>query len=188
VVRAILMDAEARAGDKVEATEGGHLREGILSVANIVRGLGFVNSSAVGDYSSLGGYSAALNERPYASGSVFNFFPPDYVIPGSTLIAPEFGQENTATGMLRLTLADNTVYNRITGFTVDLSKTSGLGITAANPGNLVDSLGNLFMHGQMPAAMRTAIINHITTLTDNGQRVRVAAYLILTSPQYKVLH
>jgi uncharacterized protein (DUF1800 family) len=188
VIRAILTDSEARAGDTNENTEGGHLREGILTVANAVRGLGFTNTSAAGDWSALGNYSAGLNERPYASGSVFNFFPPDYVIPDSTINAPEFGQENTATAMLRLTLADNIVYNRLSGFTVDLSKTSGLGLTAANPANLVDSLGIVFMHGQMPATMRTAIINHITTLTDNGQRVRVAAYLILTSPQYKVLH
>jgi uncharacterized protein (DUF1800 family) len=188
VIQAILTDTEARAGDANENSEGGHLREGILTVANAVRGLGFVNSSSVGDYSGLGNYSATLNEKPYASGSVFNFFPPDYVIPDSTINAPEFGQENTATAMLRLTLADNIVYNRLSGFTVNLSATSGLGLTAANPANLVDSLGIVFMHGQMPAAMRTAIVNHITALTDNGQRVRVAAYLILTSPQYKILH
>ncbi len=188
VIKAILTDSEARAGDTNEGAEGGHLREGILYVANVIRGLGFVNSSSVGDYSALGNYSATLNERPYAAGSVFNFFPPDYVIPDSTINAPEFGQENTATGMLRLTLADNVVYNRISGFTGNLSATSGLGLMAANPANLVDSLGIVFMHGQMPATMRTAIINHIAGLTDMGQRVRVATYLIITSPQYKVLH
>ena len=39
---------------------------------------------------------------------------------------------------------------------------------------LVDSLGTIFMHGQMPANMRTAIVNHVMTLTDPAQRVRVA--------------
>jgi hypothetical protein len=89
---------------------------------------------------------------------------------------------------VRLTLADNLVYNRIGGFTVNLSATGPLGVEAANPANLVDSLGVIFMHGQMPAAMRTAIINHISTLTDMGQRVRVAVYLIITSSQYKIIH
>ena len=46
----------------------------------------------------------------------------------------------------------------------------------------------LFMHGQMPSQMRTAIVNHITTLTDPAQRVRVATYLVITSSQYKILH
>ena len=45
---------------------------------------------------------------------------------------------------------------------------------AANQGNLVDYLGMIFMHGQMPANMRTAIVNHITPMTDMGERARVA--------------
>jgi hypothetical protein len=104
------------------------------------------------------------------------------------LVAPEFGQENTATGVLRLTLADDIVYNRISGFTVNLAATSPMGLLAANPANLVNALSTMFMHGQMPANMQTAVIQAITPLTDNGQRVRVATYLVLTSSQYKILH
>lgn len=188
VITAILTDPEARAGDTSTTADDGHLREGILYVANVIRGLGFTNSSTVGDYSTLGNYSATLAERPYASTSVFNFFPPDYVIPGSTLTAPEFAQENTNSSIVRLTLSDNFVYNRISGFTGNLSATGALGLMASKPANLVDSLGIIFMHGQMPAAMRTAIINHISGLTDLGQRVRVATYLIITSSQYKIIH
>ena len=44
------------------------------------------------------------------------------------------------------------------------------------------------MHGQMPADMRGVIVNAISGLSDYGQRVRVATYLILTSSQYKVMH
>jgi hypothetical protein len=36
--------------------------------------------------------------------------------------------------------------------------------------------------------MQTAIVNHISTLTDMGERVRVAVYLVITSSQYKILH
>ncbi len=110
------------------------------------------------------------------------------MLPGTTLNAPEFDIENTATAVLRLSLADSIVNNKITSFTVDLSNTSALGLTAANPANLVDTLGMLFMHGQMPSNMRTTIINAITPLTSNAQRVRIALYLITTSSQYKVIH
>ena len=134
-------------------------------------------------------------EKPYTSGSVFNFFPPNYVIPGTTLNAPEFGQENTASAVLRLTLANQLVYSQISGFTVDLSKTSALGITASKTGvaatdcaNLVDSLGVIFMHGQMPAQMQTDIVNHVATLTNIPERVRVATYLVIASSLYKVEH
>jgi hypothetical protein len=110
------------------------------------------------------------------------------VIPQSTLNAPEFDLENTASAILRLSLADTMVNNKITGFTVNLGTTSTLGqIAAANPGNMVDTLGVMFMHGQMPANMRTEILNAINGL-GTAQQVRVATYLVITSSQYKVMH
>src|SRR5450756_2039369 len=175
----------------------------MLYMTNVMRALAFTNNDAVAgkdvvanaSYNTVGNYTSPLGERPYSSGSVFNFFPPEYVIPGTTINAPEFGQENTASAVLRLTLANTIVYNGISGFTVDLSKTSALGITASktgiaatDSGNLVDALSVMFMHGQLPAAMKTAIVNHIATLTDPAQRVRVATYLVITSSLYKVEH
>ena len=188
VVRAILTDTEARAGDTNPSFDGGHLREPILFITAMMRGLGFTNTDANGSWFSLSSQSNKLNEEPYRANSVFNFFPPDYVIPDSTLNAPEFDIENTATAVLRLSLADSIVNNKIGSFTVDLSATSALGMMAANPANLTDTLGMLFMHGQMPANMRTTIINAITPLTNNAQRLRVALYLVITSSQYKIIH
>lgn len=203
VITAILTDADARAADASPSFDGGHLREPMLYMTNVMRGLGFVNNDAKAgndvianaSYNTVGNYTSPLGEKPYTSGSVFNFFPPNYVIPGTTFNAPEFGQENTASAVLRLTLANTLVYNGVSGFTVDLSKTSALGITASatgnamtDSGNLVDSLGVIFMHGQMPAQMRTNIVNHIATLTDPAQRVRVATYLVITSSFYKIEH
>jgi uncharacterized protein (DUF1800 family) len=203
VITAILTDADARAADTSPNFDGGHLREPMLYMTNVMRGLGFVNNDAKAgndvianaSYNTVGNYTSPLGEKPYTSGSVFNFFPPNYVIPGTTFNAPEFGQENTATAVLRLSLANTLVYNGVSGFTVDLSKTSALGITASatgnamtDSGNLVDSLGVIFMHGQMPAQMRTAIVNHIATLTDPAQRVRVATYLVISSSFYKIEH
>jgi uncharacterized protein (DUF1800 family) len=195
VVRAILMDPEARAGDTNPNFDGGHLREPMLYMTNMIRGLGFVNTDVNGYWGTLSNYSGNLSERPYGSGSVFNFFPPNYVIPGTTTNAPEFSLENTASAVLRLSLANSVVYNGISGFRVDLGSTSALGIMASktgnamtDSGNLVDALAVIFMHGQIPANMRAAIVNHIATLTDIGQRVRVATYLVITSSQYKVQH
>ena len=203
VLQAILLDQEARAGDINAAFDGGHLREPMLYLANVIRGLGFTNNDAAAgkdvvanaSFASLSNYSSPLGEKPYTSGSVFNFFPPSYVIPGSTINAPEFGQENTASTILRLSLANSVVYNGIGGFTVDLSQTSALGIAASktgnattDSGNLVDTLAMIFMHGQMPPQMRTDIVNHVATLTNIPQRVRVATYLVITSSFYKVEH
>jgi hypothetical protein len=195
VIRAILEDPDARAGDTNPSFDGGHLREAMLYTTDVVRGLGATNTATDGDYSSLGNYTSALGERPYSSGSVFNFFPPNYIVPGTTFNAPEFGQENTASAILRLTLADNLVNNRISNFSIDLTATSALGVLASKTGNaatdsgaLVDSLGTIFLHAQMPTNMRTAIVNHVATLTNIPERVRVATYLVITSSQYKIEH
>jgi hypothetical protein len=203
VVTAILMDTEARAGDSAPSFDGGHLREPMLYIANVIRALGFVNKDAAAgkdvvaniSYNVVGAYIHPLGQMPYSAGSVFNFFPPNYLIPGTNVLAPEFGQENTAQALLWLTLANSMVFNVINGFSADLSKTSALGIMASKTGNaaidsgaLVDSLGLMLMHGQMPTEMRNTIIAHIATLTDPAQRVRVATYLVITSSFYKVQH
>jgi uncharacterized protein (DUF1800 family) len=188
VINAILTDTEARAGDTDPTYNGGHLREPMLYLTDVMRGLGFVNTDPNGYYYNLSNYTNPLSQKPYSSGSVFNFFPPDYVIPGTTQLAPEFSLENTASAILRLTLANQLVYNQLSSFSVNLSATSPLGVMAANPGTLVDELGTIFMHGQMPASMRTAIVNHISTLSDPAERVRVATYLIITSSLYKIEH
>ena len=196
VITAILMDPEARAGDTDPTADGGHLREPVLWLTDLVRGLGFTNNGvtagldpvANASFSSLANYTSRLGQTPYQASSVFNFFPPNYVIPGTTANAPEFALENTASATLRLSLADTVVSNKVSGFNVDLSATSPLGTLASNPGNLVDTLGTIFMHEQMSSQMRTEIVNHISTLTDMGERVRVATYLVITSSQYKIEH
>jgi uncharacterized protein (DUF1800 family) len=188
VIRAILEDTEARAGDTNPLYDGGHLREPMLWMTNYLRAMSFTNTDPNTSYYSLSLSSSNLGQRPYHSGSVFNYFPPDYVVPQTTLNAPEFGLENTATAILRLSLADTLVNNKITGINTDLSATSTLGqIAATSPANLVDTLNLLFMHGQMPADMRAQILTAISGL-GTAQRVRVAVYLIITSSQYKIMH
>jgi uncharacterized protein (DUF1800 family) len=192
VVRAILEDQEARAGDTDPTQDGGHLREPMLYLANVMRALSFANTDTSDPwepyYGTLSNYSGNLSQKPYGSGSVFNFFPPSYLIPGSTTNAPEFALENTASAVLRLTQANSLVYNQISGFSVNLSATSPLGLIASSPQNLVNELSTMFMHGQMPSNMQTEIVSHISTLTDMGERVRVAVYLVITSSQYKIEH
>ena len=188
VIRAILEDKEARAGDTNPLDDGGHLREPILWMTNYLRAVGFANTDANGSYIALSNYSSVLNERPYRSGSVFNFYPPVYFVPQSTLNGPEFDLENTSSVILRLSFADSLVNNKIIGFTTDLSATSTLGqLAAGSPANLVDRLSLMFMHGQMPADMRTEILSTIGGL-GTAQKVRVAVYLVITSSQYKVMH
>jgi uncharacterized protein (DUF1800 family) len=195
VIAAILNDPEARAADTNPAEDGGHLREPILYFTGILRALQFTNVNSQGRYDIATSYTEPLGETPYGAESVFNFFPPSYVIPGTTINAPEFGQENTAAAMLRLNLADSIVRNHLTSFLIDMSQTSVLGQIASATGNagvdsanLVNALDILFTHAQMPAAMKTAIVAQATQLPVIGQRVRVATWLVISSNFYQIEH
>jgi len=192
VIRAILMDPEARAGDFNPNYNGGHLREPVLYLTNVMQALKYMDintgTAKQGAYVGLRNYTSPLGEIPLRSSSVFNFFSPSYVIPVTTLNAPEFGLENTASVQLRLALADQLAENQIAGFNGNLTVTSAMGQLAGDPGALANRLGEMFLHGQMPPAMKEMIVDEISKLTDIGQRVRVAVYLVISSSEYKVMH
>jgi hypothetical protein len=201
VLTAIFLDSEARAldaqtGDAIESNpsvQDGHLREPLLFVPNLLRGLNATPTSttAVYPYMNLAANGlGALNEQPFNQGSVFNYFSPFYIIPSTSINAPEFALENTGTVIPRLTLTDAIIHsNSSYGMSVDLSATGVLGSQASNPAGLVDYLGSIFMHSQMPTDMRSALITEVTSIpaTNPGERAAVAAYLVLTSSQYKIL-
>jgi uncharacterized protein (DUF1800 family) len=195
VITAIITDPEARAADTNPAEDGGHLREPILYFTGILRALQSTNNNSQGRYDAATSYTAPLGETPYGAASVFNFFPPSYVIPGTSINAPEFGQENTAAAMQRLNLADSIVRNHLTSFNIDMSQTSVLGQIASATGNagvdsanLVNALDILFTHAQMPTPMKAAIVAHVTRLSVIGQRVRVATWLVISSNFYQIEH
>jgi uncharacterized protein (DUF1800 family) len=192
VLTAIFTDPEARAGDTAEQLSDGHLREPILWITGMWRGLGVVNVDPNNYWQSLSNLSADLGEQPFHSPAVFNFFPPNYVIPGTSLNAPEFGIENTATVMSRLNLANSLVFNAFTTFNVDLSMTSPLGQVYTSQGSpgVVQALNNLFLYGMMDNATATAITNEITTApgVTPAEQIRLAVYLVVTSSEYKVIH
>ena len=201
VITAILMDPEARAndiqtGDELEtnpATQSGHLREPALWAMDIARGLNAVVPNAGNAYPLINmgnGQLVAIGEPPFGAPTVFNFFPPDYVIPQTTINAPEFGLENTGSIIPRLDLADYIMHNSTGGLFVDFTAAGPFGSKAADAGALVDYLGMIFMHGQMPTDMRTAIVDYVSMVpaSDATDRASLAAYLVVTSSQYKIMH
>ncbi len=201
VITAILMDPDARAndtltGDELEtspAVQSGHLREPALWAVEMARGLNAAVANPTAGYPLINmgnGQLVAIGEPPFGAPSVFGFFPPNYVIPQTALIAPEFALENTGSIVPQLNMANYMMHNNASGLTVDFSTSGPLGGRGSDPGALVDYLGMIFMHSQMPSDMRAAIVDNISSIaaTNPSARASVAAYLVVTSPQYKVMH
>jgi uncharacterized protein (DUF1800 family) len=183
VVNAILMDPEARRGDDVTQVQpsDGKLKEPVLFMTNLLRAM-----NATSDGANLDSYSSDMKEEPFESPTVFNFYPPDNGIPGTTLLGPEFRIFNSTTAISRVNFVNDLVYGSISNTTTtDISAYLGL---APNPGALVDSLANVMLHGQISDSARNTIVTTITGITDNTRRTKSAIYLIGSSSQFQVQH
>ena len=109
VVKAVLMHAEAR---KMSDTSG-KLRDPVLRLAAYLRA--FPHKSDTGNWrvGNTDNVATSLGQTPLRAGSVFNFYRPGYVAPGTTaatagLVAPEMQitHETTAAGWVN-TMRDN---------------------------------------------------------------------------------
>ena len=143
-----------------------------------------------------GNFTSALSEKPYTSGSGLQLLPTQLHYSWHDTPTRRSSVSRTPRrAILRLTLADNLVNNRICTLAWTSARPARLGLMASATGNattdstnLVNALSNIFMHGQMPAQMQADIVSHVATLTNIPERVRVATYLVITSSHYKVEH
>ena len=190
VIAAILLDSEARRGDDPTTANGndGKLREPILYIAAILRAFG-ATSDGLGPVN----FASSMSEAPMESPSVFNFFPPDYGIPGTNLVGPEFALQTTATALVRANFVNSFVFGSIgAGTTVSFTPYANLAASPDASGQLMDSLNALLLHGSMSSSDRASILAAVNAApagtNQNLQRAQDAIYLILSSSQYQVQH
>lgn len=194
VVKALLMDEEARNGPELLPNTFGKLREPILVATHLWRA--FDGESPDGVF-SLGFPEFFFNQAPLAAPSVFNFFSPDFtpqgIISEQGLVAPEF-QIATDTFLARtsnfLSFSIFAGHNQIEDQTderilIDLSTELAL---ADDPEQLISHLDILLMAGQMSDEMRDIIFAEYTqTLTfEPIDRITNLIFLIMSSPQYSI--
>lgn len=199
VVRAVLLDPEARAGDNGPWTLGGlpndtsgHLREPVLVIASILRGLG----ALVNDTNPLTSLASNLGQTIFTPPTVFNYYAPGYRVPsqftpGLSLLGPEFQLQSPSSAVARFNLINTMIYGNLgAGAAIDLTPFSNLG---SNSQSLVDAVSQAFLYGQMPGAMQTELL-HATgavtgnTAADNLARAQAALYLAISSSYYTVEH
>jgi uncharacterized protein (DUF1800 family) len=188
VVQAILTDTEAR-GDVAAQTNSGHLREPALFITAMLRELGG-QSDGVLPRNAI----SAMGQPIYTAPSVFNFYPPSFVLPGSQTLAPEFSINNAATALARANFVNTVIVQggampdptvtASTGTSIDLSALAAI----SDPNALIAQLNQTLMHGSLSSAASGAILSAINaqSQTDPLAAARTASYLLLTSAQYQV--
>jgi len=215
VIRAILLDPEARGNFKTDP-DYGHLREPVLFVTNVVRP--FNPMANTGATVACGGLSDGvlniaslpLEQDVFMPPTVFNYYPMDYIIPGTNLAGPEFGIFSTGTALKRPNFVNqmappgSTVVGGIPrninapvntninyapcGTKIDLSRFQTLASSDTTGEALVQALNVEMLHGGMSAAMRSDILTAVQAVSSANplKRARTAFYLVATSPQFQV--
>lgn len=202
LVRAILMDEEARLGHERAPTTFGKVREPLLRQTHLWRA--FDAASADGRYRDWNP-EFDFAQAPNRARSVFNFYLPDYQPPGEIAQAGLYAPELQIITETFVTRTANWFWNAIEREHVGspfaqspqadriLLDFRPMQALAADPDALLDRLDVLLMNGQMTPAMRQVLLDHVAAIpftagNDSGGRARVwgAVHLIMTSPQYIV--
>ncbi|MEA3001781.1 MAG: hypothetical protein QOH81_569 [Sphingomonadales bacterium] len=194
VIRAILLDSEARSDAALTSASAGKLREPVTRATNWARAFAVTSPSnawAIGDTSSP---STRLGQSAGRSQTVFNFFRPGYVPPNSAianagLVAPEFQITNEQSVVGYVNFMQTLVSSAVGDVRADYSDALNV---AADSAALVDHVNVLLAAGQLGAptvaAIRTAV-DSVSAAATNGpiNRVGIAVLLTLAAPDYLTL-
>jgi uncharacterized protein (DUF1800 family) len=201
VLQAILLDAEAR--DSHTASQNpqyGKVREALIRYVEWARA--FTAQSRNGSF-NLGSTEDpiyGLGEMSLRSPSVFNWFAPGYVPPGTSiekagLLAPEMEMTDVSTVVGYLNYMQRAIGgNATTGPDVFSSYSTEIAL-ATTPDQLVDRINLLLMAGEMDNTLRSQILFAVNSIAipTGGQdainaaltnRVKIAIYLAMAAATY----
>ena len=195
VTRAILLDYEARSPAVAATATFGKLKEPLIMTTALLRAAGGTSNSG---RINIPNPEGSLAQAALRSPTVFNFFEPNYVLPGAVaeagLYAPEYQILNDTTAITQPNFYYGYIYT--TRSTTDMAQ-QAVGLNLApfypltrTPAQLAENFNLLFTGGSMPKASLdrvTAAINALpagsgTATANDIERVRSAIYLVLTSP------
>ncbi|MFC0351198.1 DUF1800 domain-containing protein [Undibacterium danionis] len=196
VIKAILLDEEARTPANLSKTDFGKVREPMIRFLNWARSFNANSASdtwRIGDTSDAG---TKLGQSPLRSPSVFNFFRPGYVPPNSAiananLVAPEMQivSESSVVGYINFMQSAVSGARNVGDLRADYSALLSL---ADKPQALVAELNLLLAANQIDSNNTNSIVNAIASMPiknerDRNQRIYAALTLVLAAPEFIVL-
>ena len=204
---AVLFDPEARDMNFADAEDFGKVREPLLRIAQWLRAFdrprdGLPQSGKDGTLIGTDRFRflqepTSVAQMAYRSPSVFNFYRPGYVDPGSAtggqgLLSPELQITNAATIVGYLNLMHNYIENGFpgnSGFFQDYSDEAAL---AEDPQTLVEHLDTLLTYGRMSDETKQRIVEAVNAVAidasnrpnSRNRRARLAITMAVSSPEY----
>ena len=195
VIRAILLDDEARGAAALSSTTAGKLREPILRLTGWARAFEAASASGAWAVPNTSDPGTRLAQSPLRSASVFNFFRPGYVPPNSAignagLQAPEFQITNESSTVGYINFMQRVVANgtAIGDVKADYSTLLPLADDAVA---LLAELNVVLAAGQISDATLSALqaaVGSMPAGTDGARanRINAALTMVLAAPEYLV--
>ncbi len=197
VVKAILMDAEAR-GNAPADPNYGHLKEPVLLALNVLRAFGArsFDGLALSD-GYINPQTSNMGQDLWRPPTVFSYFPADFEVPGLPgVVGPEFGILSATTALRRANFVNTMVFTgitRSTGTNTNAPTGTSLNIDtlyplAADADRLVDEVNLRLLGGSASPSMRTSMIAAVNAVPVLSSKLRIqqAIYLAATSSQFQV--
>lgn len=199
---AVLFDPVARNPESIDDPQHGKLREPVIRLTHWARAFK-VNSANARNERILSNTSdsALLGQHPYGSSSVFNFYRPGYIAPGTEtgaagLNAPELQISNATTivgypnviTLFALGMTPKFDRSAAPAFVADYSVEVSL---ANDPEGLLDHLDILLTQGRLEPETRARIIAALEQIPASNDdrllaRARLASVMLMSAPDYLV--
>jgi uncharacterized protein (DUF1800 family) len=192
VVRAVLLDPEARSDAALTDPAFGKLREPMLRFVQWARTFGATDATGRWRIGDLSDPATRLGQSPMRAPSVFNFFRPGYMPPNTALSAmtvPEFQITTESSVAGYINFLQGCISNGYKGLRADYS---AIRSKVGDPAALVADLNLLLAGGQLAPTSQEAIRSAIdsmpvgSTAADNN-RLFAAITLVMASPEYITL-
>jgi uncharacterized protein (DUF1800 family) len=202
IIKAILLDVEARNDPNLNNVGAGKLREPVLRLAQWMRAFNVKSTTNRFLMTNLDDPVTSLGQTPMRSPTVFNFYRPGYAPPNSSLasvglVSPEMQITGESSVVGYLNYMRDIIQNGA-GSSRDIKPDySSFSALASTPDQLVDRINLLLMANQMSSDLRNQIlaaVNSVTIPTSSASaadaaknnRVYLAIYLTMASPEYLV--
>jgi uncharacterized protein (DUF1800 family) len=213
VVRAVLLDAEARDLDVAAGPTFGKMREPVMRLTAYLRAFDATSDSGRFLIGTTDNVDNSLGQTPMRAPSVFNFFRPGFVPQGTrsgdqNLAVPEMqithessvvGYTNFMRGVVQNGVGQRGLDNSATRNDVQANINALLAL-ADQPAELVALVDQRLTYGQMNADLKAAIEAAVASVaipaptgsnqanidTAKSNRARIALTLALASPEYIV--
>ncbi len=186
VVKAILLDPEARGGDDalavLDPAEGRAMDaiEWQMSVNRVLATGGII-----------AGYSwdqaCQMNQCPLDAPSVFGYYSPSYTLPGSSVLAPELSLFTTPVLQAKATYMANVISpSADMGITVDWTPWTDL--ATGDGSDLINHINHICLHGTMSPGLKAVLIQAFAEVPQDNKNSQAKRLLYLTfmSPEFAV--